>query len=378
MPPTRTTPTVIKKTERTHEENQERAYIAASRRSDRSLEARVESARRASEIHKKRTGRSLRITEQDVINEEMYEEEDDDLPMNYRLLQHRLRTDSADFNRRYLAYMTTQLSMRSALDQAYAQYFPNYDNIVNGGIDPSLPFGLPPPSLFQQPQQSPQSTSSPTMSSPRPGAPYTIPPRRTSNQSAASVPQSPHSGRPVSNLHVDSNSPHTGSQTNSPVLNKAEMPMGPHSTDQSNSSSTFGMYNFPYRPPFAWLHCQDQKPEDGNPFSSALPPNTAQFVNPLFNNGDNMFSGQSFGEDNGASEPAFSSQASLFKGSESVYPPNDATLAASPAATSEHSEFQGGTFDEAFNATQEQQNEENWKAFMTDWDAEAPQNGTAA
>lgn len=36
------------------------AYIAASRRSDRGLEARVESARHASEIHKKRTGHGLR------------------------------------------------------------------------------------------------------------------------------------------------------------------------------------------------------------------------------------------------------------------------------------------------------------------------------
>lgn len=85
MPPVRTMPTMKPtKTERSHEENQERAYVAASRRSDRSLEARVESARRASEIHKKRTGRSLRVTEQDVINEEMYEEEDDDLPWQYR------------------------------------------------------------------------------------------------------------------------------------------------------------------------------------------------------------------------------------------------------------------------------------------------------
>lgn len=106
-----------------------RAYIAASRRSDRSLEARVESARRASEIHKKRTGRSLRVTEQDVVNEEMYEEEDDDLPMQYRRLTAHLQTESADFNRRLAAYLTNHVAMRSALDQAitnsYAQQYPN-------------------------------------------------------------------------------------------------------------------------------------------------------------------------------------------------------------------------------------------------------------
>ncbi|RIA90498.1 hypothetical protein C1645_823270 [Glomus cerebriforme] len=62
--------------ERTHEENQERAYIAASHRGDRSMEARIESARKASEIHKKRTGKALRITAEDVRNEEMYQEID--------------------------------------------------------------------------------------------------------------------------------------------------------------------------------------------------------------------------------------------------------------------------------------------------------------
>ncbi|OCT44027.1 hypothetical protein CLCR_00102 [Cladophialophora carrionii] len=118
MPPMKNTPPAkAVKTERTHEENQERAYIAASRRSDRSLEARVESARRASEIHKRRTGRSLRVTEQDVINEEMYEEEDDDLPLQYRRLTEHLQTGSADFNRRLAAYLTNQVAMRTAMEQ---------------------------------------------------------------------------------------------------------------------------------------------------------------------------------------------------------------------------------------------------------------------
>lgn len=89
----------------------------------------MESARRASEIHKRRTGRSLRVTEQDVVNEEMYEEEDDDLPMQYRRLTAHLQTGSADFNRKLSAYLTNHVAMRSALDQAitnsYAQQYPN-------------------------------------------------------------------------------------------------------------------------------------------------------------------------------------------------------------------------------------------------------------
>ncbi|KAK8143186.1 hypothetical protein G3M48_007589 [Beauveria asiatica] len=90
----------LEKTERSHEENQERAYIAASRRTDRSLEARVQSARMASDIHKRRTGKSFRITEDIVMKEEMYEEEDDDLPRSYRVLGANMQTPSTDLNYR--------------------------------------------------------------------------------------------------------------------------------------------------------------------------------------------------------------------------------------------------------------------------------------
>lgn len=93
------------------------------------MEARVESARRASEIHKKRTGRSLRVTEQDVINEEMYEEEDDDLPIQYRRLTQHLQTGSIDFNKRLSAYLTQHVAMRSALEQGIAQ---SYEEQPNG------------------------------------------------------------------------------------------------------------------------------------------------------------------------------------------------------------------------------------------------------
>ena len=64
-----------------------------------------------------------------MINEEMYEEEDDELPIQYRRLTAHLQTGSADFNRRLSAYLTNHVAMRSALDQAitssYAQQYPN-------------------------------------------------------------------------------------------------------------------------------------------------------------------------------------------------------------------------------------------------------------
>jgi hypothetical protein len=144
------------KTERTHEENQERAYIAASRRSDRSLEARVESARRASEIHKRRTGRSLRVTEQDVSNEEMYEEEDDDLPMQYRRLTAHLQTQNDAFNRRFHSYLVNQVATRQNYGAAMAaaqwngNQFQPFPQTMNPGLMQI------PPSAFQGNMQPPQ------------------------------------------------------------------------------------------------------------------------------------------------------------------------------------------------------------------------------
>ena len=128
-------PTMAKplKTERTHEENQERAYIAASRRSDRSLEARLESARRASEIHKKRTGRALRVTEQDVLNEEMYEEEDDDIPFAYRRMTAHMQIDNPEFHRKFQAYMATQMESRRQLNMAVMNSYQQNPGLYGNG-----------------------------------------------------------------------------------------------------------------------------------------------------------------------------------------------------------------------------------------------------
>ncbi|KAI9009297.1 hypothetical protein DFJ74DRAFT_772882 [Hyaloraphidium curvatum] len=60
--------------ERTKDENRERSYVAASHRGDRSIEARMESAQKASEIHEKRTGKALEITQEAVEREENYPE----------------------------------------------------------------------------------------------------------------------------------------------------------------------------------------------------------------------------------------------------------------------------------------------------------------
>ena len=94
-----------------------------------------------------------------MINEEMYEEEDDDLPMQYRRLTAHLQTGSADFNRRLSAYLTNHVAMRSALDQAitnsYAQQYPNAPQFAHNQ-QTMYPSPFPAQSMQQQqPQQSP-------------------------------------------------------------------------------------------------------------------------------------------------------------------------------------------------------------------------------
>ncbi|KAF2174687.1 hypothetical protein K469DRAFT_685998 [Zopfia rhizophila CBS 207.26] len=188
MPPTRNlTAAKPVKTERTHEENQERAYIAASRRSDRSLEARIESARRASEIHKKRTGRALRVTEQDVMNEEMYEEEDDDIHAQYSRLSSYYYQTSLNFNRKLSSYLASNIGVR---DRLMVEQDPSLANLGSPFLphafqfpQPTQPFMsnqmLPPQMYHQYPQTYRHS-------------PYLVPHRSQGHQRSASIPTPQH------------------------------------------------------------------------------------------------------------------------------------------------------------------------------------------
>ncbi|KAL3463175.1 hypothetical protein BJX64DRAFT_257744 [Aspergillus heterothallicus] len=91
---------------RTKEENQERAFIAASRRKDRSLDARIESANRASALHKNRTGRALHITRQIVESEAMYEEVDSNYQVKLqRMMQAQTMQLEQDFERKLFVAM---------------------------------------------------------------------------------------------------------------------------------------------------------------------------------------------------------------------------------------------------------------------------------
>ncbi|KKK22344.1 hypothetical protein ARAM_006267 [Aspergillus rambellii] len=91
---------------RTKEENQERAFIAASRRKDRSLDARIESANRASALHKQRTGRALHISREIVESEAMYEEIDCNYQAKLQRMMHAQTLQlEQDFNRKLLDAM---------------------------------------------------------------------------------------------------------------------------------------------------------------------------------------------------------------------------------------------------------------------------------
>ncbi|KAL7962129.1 hypothetical protein V8C34DRAFT_270805 [Trichoderma compactum] len=115
--------------ERTHDENTERAYIAASRRSDRDIEARIKSALQASKIHKKRTGKALRITREIVLNEAMYEEEDGELE-RFREWSSRLPSGSLQGGHGKEVCDLIESSLQrwrgNDINQAFEQYFPNY------------------------------------------------------------------------------------------------------------------------------------------------------------------------------------------------------------------------------------------------------------
>jgi hypothetical protein len=293
MPPTRSLPPAkAVKTERTHEENQERAYIAASRRSDRSLEARVESARRASEIHKRRTGRSLRVTEQDVINEEMYEEEDDDLPMQYRRLTAHLQTGNADFNRRLSAYLTNHVAMRSALEQSisnsYAQQYPNAPQFANQqSMFPSPMLAHQAQQQMMQPPQSPSMYRQAPYPSPRPQQQGFQPsPHHRSASIATPQELSASSHSPVINNDSRRMSmPAVPASTSSPVQNRTPISAS-STTPQQKPSFPQGSFSLQFPQ-------HNQVPYDmssfdnwNNLFTTALPAETQGLLGSTMNMND--------------------------------------------------------------------------------------------
>lgn len=138
----------LQHTVRSASENKERAYIAASRRGDRSIEARVASAHEASKIHKERTGKSLKITQSIVEAEEMYEEEEDaprhfaynlaHLPgrfQTYAAVHMGIAGEAAKIERDFEKYFGHQLHASQGVSAAHLQYgAPPMGSALQGSI----------------------------------------------------------------------------------------------------------------------------------------------------------------------------------------------------------------------------------------------------
>lgn len=220
----------------------------------------------------------------------MYEEEDDDLPMQYRRLTAHLQTGSADFNRRLSAYLTNHVAMRSALDQAitnsYAQQYPNAPQFAhNQNMYPS-PFML---------QNMPQQQSSHAYGQPYPSP--STPGYRPSHQArSASISHStPHYS--PSTITAPSPIQHALPQmdrrrtSGSSTKSESQSPHGAPATPQSShskpalphSSSAYNMKSEPTAPQHMKAPPQPspQQPPQQPSWSMAGYPNTTPFTTSL-------------------------------------------------------------------------------------------------
>ncbi|KAK3953258.1 hypothetical protein QBC32DRAFT_313122 [Pseudoneurospora amorphoporcata] len=211
---------------RSHEANQERAYVAASRRSDRSLEARIQSARLASEIHKKRTGKGFKITTEAVLNDAMYEEEDEPrtarLPysavsfQNVALEQHYQRVD-AQFAAAFGSLPTLLRPPRMPLVPQHMPTPQQQRTMTTMTMNSAPSYGLPPNHGMRQFHERTQSAPNVPLAS------------ATSGNSAA--PDMPHGlGQRTQSLPVV-----PPIATNSPTVSVSHRPAGPHTRNSSMS-----------------------------------------------------------------------------------------------------------------------------------------------
>lgn len=264
----------------------------------------MESARRASEIHKRRTGRSLRVTEQDVINEEMYEEEDDDLPLQYRRLTAHLQTNSVDFNRRLAAYLTNQVAMRSAMEQMVNNSY-NQQQFPNAQQYP----GYPQTNIYSSPTMNHSMPPTPTNS--YRSAPYPSPHQSGFRQmhgraySMAAPSEVSSNLRPMETPSTSSTSPdqrRMSTPANIPAASSIQ-PLDTHGIKpdpeyqrQTQSATTQHM---PSSSNFAPLW------QNMGPFTTSLPPESQQLLQGALDPNDPMTAVLMAGSDNYISNPYY-------------------------------------------------------------------------
>lgn len=258
------------------------------------------------------------MTEQDVINEEMYEEEEDEY-YGYRGLAAQFRNGNHELNRRLQAYLQSQYVMRSALSQAMS---------VDGG-NPSQQYpaiqGTYQSSYMQQPM----------------GGPYldaSVHPPHMSPTTYQSLRQQPYPSPAAGQQRYQramsmqmSQSPSMHSQGYQQGIAYGNQPVfAPSSTPAGSLSTLAGQYPTQIMPnhqtgmmpqQFAPQQVASQASKTSTslsfsdsltafPFTTALPPETQQFLQPALDPSDPLYpalmAGHSntplFGFNNGAND----------------------------------------------------------------------------
>ena len=266
------------------------------------------------------------------MNEEMYEEEDDDLPLQYRRLTAHLQTGSADFNRRLAAYLTNHVAMRSALDQAitnsYAQQYPNAPQFAHNQQtmfpSPLVTHGLPQQAYRGAPQSAPLQSPHPYRQSPYP-TPGTPGYRHHPHNRSTSIAQ-PLDGSAVAHgSPVDAHRPPPNRRMSMPAPSAASpaaagttQPLQPSSKSSTPKSTTNplkqesstppptgGMTSHPMGPPTATApasqppaHYTANAYADLGPFSTSLPMESQMMLGSTLNPADPLTSMLMAGSEN--------------------------------------------------------------------------------
>lgn len=225
----------------------------------------------------------------------MYEEEDDDLPLQYRRLTAHLQTGSADFNRRLAAYLTNQVAMRSAMEQMiqspYAQY-------PNGAYQPRPNMFASP--MLSHPNMIPTAANGSYRSAPYP-SPHQTPHRSGHGRafSMASIParqgrQSPPSSETPSSLdHRRLSTPasiHPGDVSTGHVNTDGIKPDPDYLRQTQSATHTFQS---------SW--------QDLGPFTTSLPPESQQMLAhaPGFDHNDPSYAMLMHGSEQYVSNPYY-------------------------------------------------------------------------
>jgi hypothetical protein len=217
----------------------------------------------------------------------MYEEEDDDLPSQYRRLTAHLQTGSSDFNRRLAAYLTNHVAMRSAVDQAitasYAQQFPNAPHFAHNSLG-SFPSPFPGPSA-------PSASIPATPTSPHlyRTAPYPMPGmhgyRNHAHDRAASISngqelqrQPSGKGKEIVASPKPSNSRRASMPAPKPVLADLKDTDVKHATEDPSSEQSADAIKQEEPTP--------SLPLNFSPFTTSLAPNTQQLLGSMLDPND--------------------------------------------------------------------------------------------